>query len=292
MSGVNMLAHLILERLSVQVLPRVPETGLVMEDLAQNEAFTLAGREGGILAFVYLYQALQIIPLVRRGDRVLDLGCGPANQLVQIARINPGVNFIGLDASAEMLDRASETIHRSGVTNIDLASGDMTELAQFSDATFDCVISTMSLHHLPDISALSNTMSMARRVLKPGGGWYFVDFGRFKRSATQRFFAEDRRDCQPENFTRDYFNSLRAAFSVDELSQAVKVFGSGVTCYTTALAPFMVILKSGERRKPDATTCQAARNMYRQMSASQQKDFRLYAHWLRAGGLNLPFSLD
>lgn len=290
MSGVTMLAHLILELLSPQVLPRVPETGLVMEDLAQNEAFALACREDGILAFVYLFQALQIVPLVRPGERVLDLGCGPANQLVQIARLNPGVHFIGLDASAEMLDRASKTIHRTGVTNIELASGDMTELVQFSDATFDCVISTMSLHHLPDISALTNTMSTARRVLKPSGGCYFVDFGRFKRAATQRFFAEDRRDCQPENFTHDYFNSLQAAFSVAELSKAMQVFGSGVSCYTTALAPFMVVFKSGDRRKPDAAARQGAQDMYRQMSASQQKDFRLYARWLRAGGLSLPFS--
>lgn len=292
MSGVTMLAHLLLERLSPQVLPRVPEAWLVMEDLAQNEAFALAGREDGILAFIYLYQALQIAPLVRHGDRVLDLGCGPANQLVQIARLNPQAHFTGLDASSEMLERAHATIRRCGVANVEPVAGDMTALAQFADASFDCVISTMSLHHLPDEAALGDTMRAARRVLKPGGGLYLIDFGRLKRAATQRFFAADRRDVQPENFTRDYFNSLQAAFSVDELSRAMQVFGSGVTRYATALAPFMVIFRSAARREPDAPTRQAARDMYRQMSAAQQKDFRLYARWLRAGGLGLPFTLD
>lgn len=292
MSGPVMLAHLFLERLSSKpALPRVPETELVMDDLAQNESFELAGREDGILAFIYLYQALQIAPLIRPGDRVLDLGCGPANQLAQIARLNPQAHFTGLDASAEMLARAQATIRRCGVANVEPAAGDMTTLAGFADASVDCVISTMSLHHLPDTAALGKAMRAMRRVLKPDGGLYLVDFGRLKRTATQRFFAEDRSDVQPEKFTCDYFNSLRAAFSVDELSRAAQVLGGGVSRYTTALAPFMVIFRSAARREPDAQTRQLACELYRRLSERQRKDFRLYARWLRAGGLDLPFAL-
>ena len=89
-SGPAMLAHLFVECLSRRVLPRVQEPDLSgVDSLAQSEAFELAGREDGFLASIYLYQALQIAPLVRPGDRVLDLGCGPANQLVQVARLNP-----------------------------------------------------------------------------------------------------------------------------------------------------------------------------------------------------------
>jgi ubiquinone/menaquinone biosynthesis C-methylase UbiE len=227
---------------------------------------------------------------VNPGDRVLDLGCGPANQLAQIAKLNPQARFTGVDASAGMLDRARRTIARCGAANVELAPGDMTRLADIADASFDCVISTMSLHHLPDETALSDAVHAIRRVLKPGGGLYLIDFGRFKRVATQRFFAEDRSDIQPENFTRDYFNSLRAAFSVKELSRAMRILGDGVTRYTTALAPFMVIFKSAARRAPDEPTRQVARALYRRLGASQQIDFRLYARWLRTGGLELPFS--
>lgn len=287
-----MLAHLIVERLSRRVLPRVPEPPefVIMDNPAQNEAFERAGREDGVLAFIYLYQALQILPLVCPGDRVLDLGSGPANQLAQVAKLIPQASFTGVDASAGMLDRARRTIARCGVANVELALGDMTRLVDIVDASFDCVISTMSLHHLPDETTLSDTMHAVRRVLKPGGGLYLIDFGRFKRVATQRFFAEDRSDIQPENFTRDYFNSLRAAFSVEELSRAMRVLGDGVACYATALAPFMVIFKSAARRALDERTRQAARVLYRRLGASQQRDFRLYARWLRAGGLELPFS--
>lgn len=293
MSGPLMTAHLLLERLSRRApLPRVPETEPVMADLAQNEAFERAGREDGVLAFLYLYHALQITSLLRPGDRVLDLGCGPANQLAQVARLNPQAQFVGLDASAEMLDRARDTIRRCRADNVELLPGDMTSLAGLADASFDCVTSTMTLHHLPDQVALSAAMAAARRVLKPEGGLYLVDFGRLKRAATQRFFAGDRRDIQPEPFTRDYFNSMRAAFSVEELADAAALLGDGVARYQTALAPFMVVFKSRDRHQPDAVNRQSARAQLERLSPAQRNDFRRFARWLRIGGLALPFILD
>lgn len=288
MSGVILLAHLTLERLSWKSLPRVPEPEPVMNDLVQNEAYSIAGRQDGVLAFFCFYHALQISMLIRGNDRVLDLGCGPANQLAQIARLNPDAHFTGLDASAEMLARAGDTIRQ--LANISLVRSDMTNLSGIADASMDCVISTMSLHHLPDTAALSATMREVRRVLKPGGGIYFVDFGRFKHLATQRFFAQDLRDSQSASFMKDYFNSLRAAFSVEEFLQAAQVFASDVSLLSTPLAPFTVILKSHRRRAVDDKLRTQVQHIYRHMSPGQQEDFQLYARWLNAGGITLPFS--
>jgi len=293
LAGLSMTAHLLLERLSPRApLPRVPEPELVMNDDARNAAFEAVGREDGTLAFIHLYQALQITPLVRPGDQVLDLGCGPANQLVQIARINPATHFVGLDASQAMLDRARETIRRCGIANAESIRGDMTTLSQFGDAAFDAVISTMSLHHLQDEVALARTMQAVRRVLKAGGALYLIDFGRCKHKVTQRFFAHERRDSQPEAFTRDYMNSLRAAFSVDELARAVQVFDRRLSRFQTALTPFMILFKTPPRRQPDQTNRRMARTLYSGLSAAQRYDFDRFARWFRLGGLALPFTPD
>ncbi|MDA8093098.1 MAG: class I SAM-dependent methyltransferase [Betaproteobacteria bacterium] len=290
-SGLAMTFHLLLERLSPGApLPRVPEPQLIMDDDAQNEAFEQVGREDGLLAFVHLYQALQIAPLLRHGDRVLDLGCGPANQLVQVARLNPRAHFTGLDAAAGMLAQARETVRRGGVTNIEPVHGDMTTLSGFDDGSFDAVMSTLSLHHLPDEAALVRTMQAARRVLKPDGAIYLIDFGRLKRAATQRFLAEDRRDLQPDAFTRDYLNSQRAAFSVGELSRAAQAFGDRLSKYETALAPFMVVFRTSARRALDEGGRHLAQSLYDGMNATQQSDFQRYARWFRMGGLGLPFT--
>ncbi len=289
--SVPTMYHLMLERLSWHELPRVPEPELIMHDLSQTAAFMEAGREDGILALVYFYHALQITPVVREGDRVLDLACGPANQLAQIARLNPRAHFVGLDASANMLAQARTTLTRVGISNVELVSGDMTRLTGIEDNSMDCVICTMSLHHLPDTAALSSTMREVRRVLKQGGGLYFVDFGRFKRTSTQRFFAQDLRDSKSAQFTQDYLNSMRAAFSVKELSNAVALLGPGVVRHVTALAPFMVIFKSADRRKLETATQQLARELYGRMTVAQQNSFQSFARWFRAGGYDLPCTL-
>jgi len=284
--------HLILERLSRRTLQRVPEPELIMLDPLQNTAFWEAGSEDGFLAFTYFYHALQSTPVVLPGDRVLDIACGPANQLAQIARLNPLAHFIGLDASGNMLDRARATLARLGINNVELVAGDMTRLDGIGDASIDCVICTMSLHHLPDVAALASTMRQIRRVLKPGGGLYLVDFGRLKRAATQHFFSEDQRDLSSPEFTQDYLNSMRAAFGADELADAAAVLGPDVEYLLTPLATFMVVVKSAARRKLDETTRKEAGEMYRQLSPAQKKKFQALALWFRVGGFDLPCALD
>jgi len=289
--SIHAMYHLILERLSRHELARVPEPDLVMQNPSRNEAFTKVGSEDGLLAFLYFYHALQIAPVIKPGDRVLDIACGPANQLALIALLNSDAHFVGLDASANMLERAAITLAQAGVRNAELVSGDMTALTGIADDSMDCVICTMSLHHLPDLTALAKTLHAARRVLKFDGGFYFVDFGRLKRAGTQRFFAEDKRRLQSENFTLDYLNSMKAAFSVNELADAVALMGLDFEQYATSLASFMVVFKSKNRRVLDDATRLLVLKMYGQLPTVQQQSFQSFAKWFRTGGLGLPCEL-
>lgn len=285
----SVLFHLLRERMSWRKQPRVPEPDLVMESVAQTESFSQAGDKGGVLAFLYLYNALQITSVLQPGDRVLDLACGPANQLVQVARLNPDVRFVGLDASPAMLQCAQSTLAQAGVSNVELVQGDMSRLTKLEDASMDGVICTMSLHHLPDQAALCATLHEVRRVLKPQGRFYLMDFGRLKLLSTQRFFANDLR--QSVQFTEDYFNSLRAAFSVAELSAAVAPLGPDVQRHVTMLAPFIVVFRSTFQRPMDPQTLQRAKEAFANLSAAQQKNFRSVANWFRGSGYALPCDL-
>lgn len=284
------LMHLLRERLYWGSQPREPEPDLVMESEAQTWAFSLAGEQDGVLAFLYLYNALQISSVLQPGDRVLDLACGPANQLIQMARLNPDMQFVGIDASPGMLQHAQSGLQRHGVGNVDLQLGDITRLNSLEDASFDCVTCTMSLHHLPDLAALNATMHEIRRLLKPQGRFYLVDFGRFKLRSSQRFFANDLH--QSAQFTDDYFNSLRAAFSVQELTAAAAMLQPGTQPYPTALAPFMVVLRSAFQRPLDTHTLQRAKAAVAHLSALQQHNFHNLANWFRMGGYPLCCALE
>lgn len=288
--SVPVVIHLLRERLSWRQQPRVPEPDLVMESLAQTTSFSEAGANDGVLAFLYLYNAVQITALLQPGDRVLDLACGPAHQLAQIASLNPGVQFTGVDASTAMLACAQHHLARAHVENVVLVQGDITRLVGQADASMDCVMCTMSLHHLPDLSALRATLLEIRRVLKPQGRLYLVDFGRLKLRNTQRFFANDLR--QSAQFTQDYLNSLQAAFSVEELTAAVALLGPHVQRHVTALAPFMVVFRTASERVVDAQTLLRAKAAFARLSAVQQDDFRGLAQWFRASGYALPCDLE
>lgn len=281
--------HLLRERLSWRLQPREPEPDLVMHNAQQTAAFSEAGSVQGALTFLYFFNALQISARLRPGDRVLDLACGPAQQLALVARLNPLAQFVGLDASAGMLGHARNTLAQAGIDNVALQQGDMGQLGAMPAASLDAVMCTMSLHHLPDVQALQATLASLRRLLKPQGRIYLVDFGRLKLRSTQHFFAHDLQ--QSAQFTSDYFNSLRAAFSLDELALAAQQLGPDLRCHSTLLAPFLVVLCSPEHTALQGDTLERARALYAGLSAQQQANFQGLASWMGHSGLALPCTL-
>lgn len=251
MPSPELLLTVVRELVTREHSPRITEPDLVMDDPLNVAAYVEAGREDAVMAPVYLYHGINICEVIRPGDTVLDLACGPANQLALVARLNPETNFIGLDLSPPMLEQARELIARQGLSNVTFREGDITNLSMFGDASIDAVVSTMALHHLPDAAALGRTYAEVARILKPGGGVYMVDFGHLKSRRSIEYFANQYADRQPELFTLDYLNSLHAAFYLDDFRQAVKPMSGRATLYSTFGLPFMVALKSAPRRGDD-----------------------------------------
>lgn len=291
MSFPLMLTHLLLERLTSAELPRQPEPQALMVESGQVASFMNSGRADGMLNYLYLFHAVMALPLIRPGDVVFDLACGPANQLLKMAALHPEASFVGIDASLPMLQQAEANIAAAGLRNIRLQQADISQLAGVDRAVADCVLCTMSLHHLADTGQLAQTMQQVRRILRPDGGIYLADFGRLKRAATQHFFAYDRVAQQSAQFTEDFLNSMRAAFSVDELRQGAALLGAELDCHQTAVAPFMVLLHSPARHRVDSLLAERAQAAYRDLSPLEQRDFNNLARWFRLGGLSLPCAL-
>jgi len=112
------------------------------------------------------------------GDRLVEIGCGTARNLVKIARRYPGARLFGLDASAEMLKTAAETLRRAGLKDrVALAHGYAEGLspAMFGqEAPFDACVFSYSLSMIPDWKRALNAASGA---LSPAGRVHVVDFG-------------------------------------------------------------------------------------------------------------------
>jgi ubiquinone/menaquinone biosynthesis C-methylase UbiE len=108
------------------------------------------------------------------GERVLEVGCG-TGEVAQRARSRVGATgqVSGIDPSAEMIAVAQRKARRAGL-DIDYRVGAI-EALPYPDASFDVVLSSLMMHHLPD-DLKSGGLAEVRRVLKPGGRLLIVDF--------------------------------------------------------------------------------------------------------------------
>jgi ubiquinone/menaquinone biosynthesis C-methylase UbiE len=102
--------------------------------------------------------AAYLLPALRPGDRLLDVGCGPGTITLDLAsRVAPG-EVLGIDPSADVIAQASET----ATGNVRFEVGDVYSL----EGTYDVVHAHQVLQHLPDpVGALA----AMRRLTRPGG---------------------------------------------------------------------------------------------------------------------------
>jgi ubiquinone/menaquinone biosynthesis C-methylase UbiE len=291
MPSLSLLQTFFREVITRERSKRVTEPNLVMDDPDKVAAYTRAGREDGVMAPVYLFHCAQICQVVKPGDTVVDLGCGPATQLAMVARLNPDATVIGIDLSDEMLHRARDYVGGQSLRNVEFQAGDISNLAMFPDASVDALYSTVALHHLPDFATLEKTFSEISRVLKPGGGLYVVDFGHLKSEKSIAYFAHQYAGQQPELFTLDYLYSLRAAFSRDDfVALSKKYFADRMAVKSTFLMPYMVAVKSPPRADLNNSLLKGElKNLYNRMPGYHKKDLSDLKMFFRLGGLQSQY---
>lgn len=270
--------------------PREPEPDLIMQDSEQVMAYAEAGRVDGVMAASYLFHSARISQTIAGCRTVLDLGCGPATQLAQIAELNPAVRFLGVDLSEVMLQDARCHIAKLGLPNVSVVQDDICRLDSVSDQSVDAVISTMALHHLPSHLLLEACFRQVRRVLRPGGAIYMVDFGRLKSLKSVLYFAYMNASHQPHSFSLDYERSLRAAFLKEDFERAAaEHLPSDVRVESTFQVPFLVVTKTGDRPLSEAVR-QKVRAMKSALPPRYRRDLNDMRIFFALGGLkNDPF---
>lgn len=162
--------------------------------------------------------------------RVLEIGIGSALNIPFYG--SDVTSVVGIDPSPALLGRAGRAAGKVAL-DVELIEGGA-EALPFESGEFDSVLSTWTLCSIADID---RALAEARRVLKPGGRFIFVEHGRSPDAGVRRW--QDRLNpawrcfaggC---NINRDIAALIRAAgFDIAEEETGYLIKGPRVLTYS------------------------------------------------------------
>ncbi len=144
---------------------------------------------------------------------ILDLGCGPGDIPVRFAQALPSCRITGVDASEPMVRLAEEAVREAGLSNrITFRCERFQDLAGVS--TVDAAISNSLLHHVPNPLQFWHKLRLA---VKPGSPVLVMDLFRPDSAEEAKAIVDRYASGAPDILRRDFYNSLLAAFTEDEI---------------------------------------------------------------------------
>ena len=116
------------------------------------------------------YQSIKNLDIKSR-DRVIDICCGTGDLARIIKQIEPDADVTGIDFSEKMLEIA---LSKNKNNQIEYLQGDVTNLP-YPDNTFDFAVMGFGLRNIQNTE---KAVEEVYRILKPGGYFMHLDFGK------------------------------------------------------------------------------------------------------------------
>ena len=192
------------------MMPRILEPE-VMDDPEQALAYARADFEKENQGFVDRF--LDYYPDFTAGH-VLDLGCGPADIPIRLARALPDCRVTGVDASPPMLALAEKSVRAAGLSDRIVLRCERFQDTVITDRA-DAVISNSLLHHVPNPLQF---WYLVKKLAKPGGVVLVMDLFRPDSPEAAQAIVDQYAANEPAILRRDFYNSLLASFTEDEVA--------------------------------------------------------------------------
>lgn len=137
----------------------------------------------------------QMVELIRSGliekGTALDMGTGSGDNAIYLAQ--QGFACYGIDISETAIRRAAEKTGQAGVT-CEFTAGNATELP-YADNTFNLVFDRGCFHSIP-LQKRKAFIEGVHRVLKPGGKYLLICFGKISNRRFESPFLLSSEDIQ------------------------------------------------------------------------------------------------
>jgi len=202
-------------------MERIPEPEL-MDDLEQARAYAGADFEEPNRLFVELFRSR--FPDWEGEGAILDLGCGPGDIVLRLARAYPACDVTGLDGSAAMLRFAGQALAGSGLEDRVRFVRGLLPGAQLPRPRYQAITSNSLLHHLHDPDVLWRAI---REFAGPDAPVLVMDLMRPPSRERAREIVETYAGGEPPVLKTDFYNSLLAAFEPEEITDQLARSGLG-----------------------------------------------------------------
>ena len=203
-------------------MKRIPEPEL-MDDAVQARAYAEADFNEPNQLFLDLFA--ERFPGFG-GGLVVDLGCGPADIAIDLALRHPDARVIGVDGARSMLEFGHARIGKAGLAGqvelkcLYLEPDTVKHICSPGDA--DAVISNSLLHHLATPGTLWQVIN---RIARKGAAILVMDLARPESTGRARDIVEAYSADEPDILKRDFYHSLLAAYTVDEVRRQLDEHG-------------------------------------------------------------------
>jgi 2-polyprenyl-3-methyl-5-hydroxy-6-metoxy-1,4-benzoquinol methylase len=182
----------------------------LMDDPEQALIYSKADFEEENQGFVDRFR--ELYPDLTQGH-VVDLGCGPADIAIRLARGLPEIKVTGIDGSGPMIDIGLKVVEQAGLADRIRLRCERFQSCLVEPA--DAVISNSLLHHLPNPLQFWYAV---KKLVKPGGWVLVMDLLRPDSPEAAQAIVDRYAADEPPILRRDFFNSLLASFTEDEVA--------------------------------------------------------------------------
>ena len=192
------------------MIERVPEPQL-MDSEEQVRAYAQADFEAPHQEFT---DSLVSWLGATSAGRAIDLGCGPGDITRRVAMSLQDWSIHGIDGGRNMLERALESTRAADLADRVSFSHHLLPEPDLPVGNADLVFSNSLLHHLEIPGVLWDTV---RQVGAPGCAVYIMDLRRPASRDDAQALVHAYCGQEPEVLQADFFNSLLAAYTEDEV---------------------------------------------------------------------------
>lgn len=169
---------------------------------------------------------------LKKGDKVLDVGCGVGGPLREVVKSSGGAHVTGINNNDYQIERANSYSVKYGLTDFtQYVKGDFLAMP-FADCTFDAAFSVEATVHAPKLEMVFGEIF---RVLKPGGKYASYEW------------------CVTEKYDENDLKQKKVIHGIEEGNSISKMYRTS-QCLAAVKSVGFHVLEEGDLAPTDSTT--------------------------------------